>query len=392
MKIFTASLYLAIFITLLYSVACSGSQVSREARERSEELLVQGKSLARLGNMNQAVSVFEEATLQDPGNAEAHRLHAKSLYELGRTYPALDAIQKAEKLRPDHGQQQLLKGQILLRLGRLDEAEQIIAHAASEWPDQPQVQFALGSLRLKQGRLDEARSNLVKVASASPRLDGVQELLGRVLLRLGQAEKAASRFEKAVEQNECDALAFGGLGVAQIVLFRHSEAGDQFNRAARCAGEKRAAPWRAAYFVAFAAQGAFQDALDLFDEVEGFFPDRAGPAIRSRLELLLESWEQAGCSDQYDVCLEAHRRLWSGILLLFVVGAADGAEIELRRSLETYEGDAMTHWVLAEALAERGRNDEALRQLDLAFAWNPPQPLAQAMNALRAELSPENEQ
>ena len=141
--------------------------------------------------------------------------------------------------------------------------------------------------------------------------------------------------------------------------------------------------------LAHAADGRHADAASGVDwERTSFFDPPAAAALRERLTVLADSgWRSAGCTAHETICAQANQRFWSGVLLLFVLGAPDAAERELREALTLFDGDALTHWVLAEALAELDRGEDALLSLDRAGAWEPSDAAQAAMAALRAELS-----
>lgn len=370
-------------------IGCSAIS-SRRGDTETAELeghLEEGRSLMRQGQRAEAVAAFEDATYAEPESAEAHYLLARARLELGRTYQALDALRVADRLRPDHGRQRILLGQIYIRLNRLDDAEQILEQAVETWPDEPRAHLALGRLRVQQGRLEEAEVSLTQTVRMAPTAPGAQELRGRVLLRLGRSDQAVASFEAAVEQREDDDLAHGGLAAALMVSLQPARAQAEFQRAAEAAGEEHAGPWRAGIAVAYAAEGRFEDALDGLEDVpSSLLRPQVATALRARLQFLRLGWEAAGCTAHETICGQADQRFWSGALLLFVLGAADAAERELRAALQLYDGDATTRWLLAEALAELERQEEALLELERATAWSPAEEITNAMESLRQEL------
>lgn len=382
----------AVVIALVSSigfVGCGATSGRRggAATAELEEHLEEGRSLMRQGQRVEAIAAFEDATYADPESAEAHYLLARARLELGRTYQALDALRVADRLRPDHSRQRILLGQIHLRSNRLEEAERVLERAVETWPDEPRAHLALGRLRLQQGRLEEAEVSLTRTVRLAPRAPGAQELRGRVLLRLGRSDQSIASFESAIEQHDDDDLAHGGLAAALVVSLQPARAQAEFQRAAECAGEEHAGPWRAGIAVAYAAEGRFDDALSGFGEVPStLLQPRVAAALRARLQFLRLGWEASGCTAHETICAQADQRFWSGVLLLFVLGAADAAEREILSAIDLYDGDAMTHWILAESLAELDRHEEALLELERATAWNPAEEVTNAMEGLRQEL------
>lgn len=354
---------------------------------RAARQIEEGEALLREGRAAEAAAAFEDATYADPESADAHLGLARANLALGRLYQAVDALRVAERLRPDSGPQRVLAGQLQMRLDDLDEADRILAGAAAAWPDDPRCHLALGVLRMRQGRLREAEVSLSQALRLDPALPGAHEVLGRVLLRLGRTDQAISRFEQAVAQREGDDLAHGGLAAALMVSLEPGRAQAEFERAAARAAPADAGPWRLGLAMAWAAEGRFDDARAGLERDGGpLLGPAATAALAARLQFARLGWEAAGCTAHATVCRQADQRLWSGALLLFVLGAADAAERELRAALNLYDGDATTHWLQAEALAELGRADDARLELDRAAAWSPSEEVAAAMQALRERL------
>ncbi len=385
-------LALALLAPVAFVAAVSGCGVFGDhAPTRVEQRLDEGRRFARQGKMAEAAEAFEDASYADPQSAEALYLLAKARLELGRSYPALDAIQAAQKLRADNGPQHILLGRIYLRLGRMEESEQAINEAVERWPDEPRAHYAFGLLRLRQERLGEAEVSLTRAVRAAPRLAGLQEMLGRVLLRLGRNDQAIARFQVALQQRSCDDLAYGGLAVALVVARQPGLAQEAFENAASCAVESQAVPWRAGLALAYAAEGQFDVARERFGAVRRVVRAQVAVALEARLSRAQESWSAVGCSAHETTCAQADERIWSAVLLLFVLGAADAAEAELREALTLHDGDGLTHWVLAEAFAELDRSGDALLEMERAVAWEPSEEVRAAMDALRQRLEVEEE-
>jgi tetratricopeptide (TPR) repeat protein len=354
---------------------------------RHDRRLEEGRELARQDHLAEAAEAFEDAVYADPGSAEARFLLARVLLELGRAYPALDALREAERLRPGHGPQRVLMGQVLVRLGRLDEAEEVLVDAAERWPEDPRALFALGMLRMRQGRLTDAEVVLSRAANAAPRMPGVQEMLGRTLLRLGRADQAIVRFEDAIRQRDCDDLAHGGLAAALVMTSQPGQAQAELQRAIECAEAPDEGPWRAGLALAYATEGRYRDALAHLAEGESMFGAAALGVVRWRLGAAPDGWSAVGCRAHEVTCGRADEKLWSGLLLLYVMGAADAAERELRESIALYDGDPVAHWAMAEALLELGRVEEVGLELDRAITWDPGAEVRTAIDDTRSRAA-----
>ena len=382
-------------LALLLPVGCAARPSPASARY--EQRLEQGRTLARQGRLSEAAEALEDATLIETERPEAHYLLAKALVALGEDARALDELGKARSLRPGHGPQEVLFGETLTRMGRLPEAREVLGAAAERWSDSARCRHAIGVLDLREDRVGEAEAHLQKAVRLDPSLRGAREALGRALLRLGSTEEAIRQLEQAAGADECDDLAHGGLASALLVAGRIEQARSSFGDAIRCAQARHAAPWRAGLALVDAAAGDPGRALSELAEAADFFPAHVGRVLQRRLEEPPPaSGREAGrrrdrqpvsaCQPAEADCDRARERLWTAALLQFVLGAPDAAVREITDSIAAYEGDAMAHWIHAEALFELGRGPDALLALDRATAWEPSEEVSAAMEALRSRI------
>jgi len=376
-----------ILVVLLAGCGIFGISPGTTAAERRyEQRLEEGRQLARRGKMAEAAEAFEDATYANPDGADGHYMLAKALVKTGQQYRALDELRTAERLRPEHGAQRILLGRVLTELGRLDEAHPILADAVSRWPDDAGAQYAMGLLMLRLERLAEAEVRLARALRISPRHRGALEAAGRVLLRLGRTEQAIDRFETVARLTECNDLALGGLAAALVVDGRAAQGQSSFQDAMGCATPSHRTAWQAGLAMAYAADRRWELAEEELGDTGDFFPPPARAAMEERLGQARESFRAAGCTAHEMVCGQANARLWAGLMLLSVLGAPDAAERELREAVSLYDGDPMTRWALAEALAELERESDAVLELDRADAWEPGESLSDAMTTLRRRL------
>lgn len=138
--------------------------------EDTQALLGKSRSLAILGNINEAERIINSILAREPGNNQA--LVALGFIEYNR-----DNIEKALQLF----EQALLEdsynyacpheglGLVYMRQGRFSEAEKELEKAASLDPEREHIKFiALAKIRIKQGRLHEARNLLLRSLELTP--------------------------------------------------------------------------------------------------------------------------------------------------------------------------------------------------------------------------------
>jgi len=378
-------------ILLLSLLSCGGTQGGQSTESRRYEVLVaRGRVLARTGDLAAAASTFEDATYARPEGVEARFYLAKAHLERGQLYRALDEAERAAELGPDHGPSHVLVAEILNRLGRSGEAERILLGALARWPTLARVHRVLGELRLGEGNLGEAELRLGRALELDGALPGTQELLGRVLFRLGRPEDAARLFEAAIGQADCSDLAYGGLGAANLLARRFRAARAAFRQAVECAegSSQNPEPWHLAIALSLASDGSTDEAIASLDRAGSFLdaPDEA--ALRWRVAQGPEGW---GCRAEGTACTDSDERFWAAALSQLVLGAPDVTLRVVDEALAAYDGDAMAHWIAAEALLELGRDQEAAIALDRAGAWEPSEAVRAVMESAREELSDSGE-
>lgn len=102
-----------------------------------------GVALARQGKYAEALAVFENVLLVEPGSEEANNNAANVLSELGRDEEALPYLQKVVRFNPQHGDALYNLGTVLQNLGRHEEAIDALENALRASPDNS---YALGYL------------------------------------------------------------------------------------------------------------------------------------------------------------------------------------------------------------------------------------------------------
>ena len=151
-----------------------------------------GQALRATGQRAQAVAVFEQATIAQPGNKVLLAGYGRALADNGNSQRAFDVLSRAHS--PDNPDWRLLsvQGTALDQLGRHDDARRYYAGALTIMPGEPSVLSNLGLSYVLSKDLPKAEETLRR-AYASTRADArVRQNLGLVVGLQGRFAEAES--------------------------------------------------------------------------------------------------------------------------------------------------------------------------------------------------------
>ncbi len=120
------------------------------------------------GNLEQAVTLFDEVLRIEPDNANALTGKAVALKRGGRVDEALACLGKALASKPDHGGALLNQGRILEERGDLDEALEAYDKLIALNPEDADAWVAQGDVLGKMGRQADAIKSYNEALKASP--------------------------------------------------------------------------------------------------------------------------------------------------------------------------------------------------------------------------------
>lgn len=113
---------------------------------RASTLTNLGATQLRLGRVQEAADLLEEALAQEPDNLEALGHRATALGELGHPAQALACVEHALRLDGGAGALWSLKGNLLKDLGRLDDARQAFETAIARGADNEMTRYCLAAM------------------------------------------------------------------------------------------------------------------------------------------------------------------------------------------------------------------------------------------------------
>lgn len=312
----------------LGGVVTRGADPALDAMEtlavNSQSFIRRGRGLAEEGRFAEAEEQFREVLeLREPTAGDLANL-AATVAAQGRAEEALELYERALALEPDHAGAHNNMGLALVELGRLEEAEERFRRALELDPASADARHNLGLLAARRGRHEEAARHQREALRLDPYRADAELALGTALASAGREEEAMESWRRALELDPGNPEASHNLSIVLIRRGEHTEA---------------VARLRAA----------------------------VGRAPNSSRLLSLLAWELATAPDP---------------------GLRDGAEAEAiaRRIRAAYPRDPATADLLAAALAERGRFEEAVRLVREALGGAGADPARRAELAARLEL------
>jgi Flp pilus assembly protein TadD len=151
-----------------------------------------GHALRASGQRAQAVAVFEQATIANPGNKAVLGGYGRALADNGNFQQAFDVLTRAHTPANPDWRLLSVQGTALDQLGRHDEARRYYAGALKIVPDEPSVLSNLGLSYVLSRDLPQAEETLRK-AYGSTRADArVRQNLGLVVGLQGRFAEAES--------------------------------------------------------------------------------------------------------------------------------------------------------------------------------------------------------
>jgi tetratricopeptide (TPR) repeat protein len=359
------------------------------------QLLQRGLLALQHGDLAQARTAFEEVAKADPHNAFAWASLAETYARLKQTAAAEVAAGKAERFGGDNPPIDHALAMYYAKAGQFEHAAELEQKfAASERADVG-AQERVAGLLLNAAKIPEALAAARKAVERHPSA-AAEDVLGRALIAAGQAEEAEKHLAAAWEGQRDDAgLAFD---YSQVLLRKQ-----EFDKAAEViSAALETHPGDAQLTLALGVsrygQRRFEDAIAAFLQVVRIDPqveqpyvflgkmlDQAGerlpeitaadekwlagnPGNATALLLLAKARLAADSKDASAEGLlrrsikidgsdwEAHYEL--GVLL---EGKRDWPQalVELKRSAELAEKQAMPHYHLARVYARMGQEDKA---------------------------------
>jgi Flp pilus assembly protein TadD len=157
-----------------------------------------GIALGKKGQMDEAISQYQEAIRLKPDNAGAHNNLALALVRKGQIDGAISQCQEAIRLKPDYAEAHNNLGIALAEKGQIDQAISRFQEAIRLKPDIAEAHFNLGNALVRKGHIDQAISQLREALRLKFDYPEAHNNLGIALAEKRLIDEAISRFREAI--------------------------------------------------------------------------------------------------------------------------------------------------------------------------------------------------
>ena len=121
-----------------------------------DEILQQGKSHHRAGDLHGAERCYRQAVEMDADSLEAHYLLGAVSHALDRPDAAVAGLSRAVQLRPEFAEAHHHLGVVLTQLGQIGRSHCLLSACIELKPDEAGAHLNLGAVLAQRGELDEA--------------------------------------------------------------------------------------------------------------------------------------------------------------------------------------------------------------------------------------------
>lgn len=336
---------------------------------------------AQVGDYDDAIPLFREATTAQPDSAELH-FDLATAYAHGKNYAdAVNEYREVLRLQPNRFDAQLLLGKALLNQSLVEESLPVLREYVRHSPKEPEGLEVLGDALKESSHSQEAIDILQRAIRANPASYKAHYDLGAVLGRANRLPDAIRELGVAVKLDPDSAEARYQL--ARLLTRNKEEAAakEQLTKfSALKKNEDRQS--KAGYFInragATLQQGRAQEAVSNYQQALALEP--RDPKLHYNLAIALskindDEAEQRELKKAIELdpqFVEAHSQLGSSLLH---AGWLAEAEREFRAAvnLDPQSSEALNN--LGTVLGREGKNEDAEKLFRRATATDPGAPL-----------------
>jgi tetratricopeptide (TPR) repeat protein len=290
------------------------------------------------GEFDQAIGIWNDILLDEPGNAEVMTSIGNALLQKGEIQQAIETLQEAVAANPGHLPARNMLGMCYINLNRLDDALESATEVLALDPGNPEAYFNLGVVYRLQGYYDRALSAFARSVELRGDYDESRINLASEHVRRGNFEAARAQALKALEINPKSIEAMYLMGRIYQGT-RNADSAAFWYRETLSRGP--------AYTSARIALASILASRGQLDEA------------RLELETGLENTDETHI---------IHVNLG---LISRQMGDLDTAESHFKEALEAEPGFTPAMLDLADLYIARGRQDRARRQIETALEVDP---------------------
>ncbi|NIO29197.1 MAG: tetratricopeptide repeat protein [Candidatus Latescibacteria bacterium] len=190
-----------------------------------------GNAIRDLGNVQEALELYEKALKVEPTNPGPHMNVGNIYSNMGNYEKAIWHFNEALRIDPEYADAHLNIGQTYLSLGDPEKALGHYQKAVNLLPGYAEAYIGLGNALGTLNRFDESMAAFQKASSLKPYLAEPYNNMGTLFYRMERYQEALFYYEEAIKRDPHSAPIHTNLGNLLMKLGRKEEALVHFNRA-----------------------------------------------------------------------------------------------------------------------------------------------------------------
>jgi tetratricopeptide (TPR) repeat protein len=339
------------------------------------------------GNLDRAITLFDQAIAKDPGFALAHAGLGAAYWQKYAatkdavwTTRAIDAGLEALRLDPRQADVHVALATVYHGLGRTSAAVDALDEALALHPNTDDAHRLLGDIHAANGRTDEAVAAYERAIAIRPNYWQNHNRLAVALLRAGRYKDATASCLRVTELQPDSAIGFNNLGVVGMMEGDLALAERSLTRAIEIA--PRASNLSNLGTIHYWS-GRFADARRAYEQAIALRPDDMS-LHRNLGDALFRLGERTAAEAEYGLALDA-------IADALEVNPRDAGSLGLQGLLEAKLGrpdEARAHVAQALAIAPSDGDIHYRSAVVAALAGDRPKALADLAQALARGYSP----
>ncbi len=239
----TSPLALIAIVALVITGLTAFDRFLAKAQESEVQHLAQrsyadGLRLRRAGKINGAVEAFRKAHALEPEQTEYELELIDSLIAARKLDQAELLMRDGLEREPNDGRTNLLAAHLMIAIGKPVDAESYYHRAIyGEWPSDAaahrvSVRMELSDFLAERGKHEELLAELLPLQEEAGKDSATRQHLAQLFLAAGSPSRAADEYRLLLKQNSKDAVAYLGLGEAELQRGEYSSAHNAFLAAA----------------------------------------------------------------------------------------------------------------------------------------------------------------
>ncbi len=177
----------------------------------------------REGDLDGAISLYQQLIDADPGDADAWHLMGVAAHQQGKNELAAELIETAISIRPDVADFHSNLGQVHQALGDDIQAEASLRRALDLDPDHTKALSNLAALDRRRGDLESAASHASRAVAMAPGVAEARVNQGNIFRDAGLVNEAIAAYRAAIERKPDYALAHWNLALALLLAGNYPE-------------------------------------------------------------------------------------------------------------------------------------------------------------------------